>query len=71
MKEKLILWAVEMFVAKLSSEDLKRWIEMGLDILENKVKDTENTVDDMLVTAFAEMVRGSMDMHDEDFEATA
>ena len=66
MKEKMIMWAVEMFISKLTSEDLKKWIEMGLDLLEDKADESANTVDDMLVTAFASMVRGAMDMEDND-----
>ncbi len=68
MKEKLILWAVEMFVEKLSSEDLKKWVELGLDLLEDKAEASENKIDDMLVTSFAAMVRGAMNMEDNDEE---
>lgn len=66
MKEKMIMWAVEMFIAKLSSDDLKKWVEMGLDLMEDKAEESVNKVDDMLVTAFAKMVRGAMDMEDGD-----
>lgn len=66
MKEKMIMWAVEMFITKLSSDDLKKWVEMGLDLMEDKAEESTNTVDDMLVGAFAKMVRGAMDMEDGD-----
>jgi len=70
MKEKMIMWAVEMFVAKLTSDDLKKWIEMGLDLLEDKVEITPNKVDDMLVGAFAKMVRGALGTEDGDEDPT-
>ena len=66
MKEKMIMWAVEMFIERLSSEDLKKWVEMGLDLLEDKAEASANKFDDKLVAAFAAMVRGAMNMEDND-----
>lgn len=66
MKEKMIMWAVEMFISRLSAEDLKKWVEMGLDLLEDKAEESINKFDDKLVTAFAAMVRGAMNMEDND-----
>lgn len=68
MKDKMLLWAVEMFIAKLNSDDLKKWVEMGLDLLEDKAEESANKIDDMLVAGMARMIRGAMDMEDSDNE---
>lgn len=54
MKEKMLTWAVSIILERLKSEDIKRWIDAGLDMLEEKAKATPNKVDDALLKVLRE-----------------
>ena len=66
MKKKMIMWAITMFVERLSSEDMKKWIDMGLDLIEDKVADSESTMDDMIVLPMCKVIREAMSIPDND-----
>ena len=66
MKEKMILWAVSMFLERMSGEDIKKWIDMGLDIIEDKVAESPGKTDDMIVLPICAIVREALSVPDND-----
>lgn len=66
MKEKLILMAVNMFISRMSGEDMKKWIDTGLDIIEEKVKDSPSKTDDMIVLPLCNILREAFSVPDND-----
>ena len=66
MKEQLISMIVSMAVKKMTEEDLKRWADMGLDIIEDTVVGTDNPYDDMVVLPMCSAIRKSFDIPDND-----
>jgi len=66
MKTKLIMWAVTMFIDKLNGEDLKKWIDMGLDMIEDKVEESPSKTDDMIVLPMCKVVREALSVPDND-----
>lgn len=68
MKNKLIMWAVTMFIERLSGEDMKKWIDMGLDLIEDSVEASPNKTDDMIVLPICKLVREALSVPDNDDE---
>ena len=68
MKEKVIMWAVTLFLERLSGEDLKKWIDMGLDLIEDKVASTPSKTDDMIVLPLCKIIREALSVPDNDIE---
>jgi len=66
MKETMISWIMTTIMSKCDSEDLKRWADMGLDILEDKIASTPNKYDDMIVLPMIKLFRISFDIPDND-----
>lgn len=66
MKTKIIMWAVTMFIERLNSDDLKKWIDMGLDMIEDKVEASESKTDDMIVLPLCKIVREALSVPDND-----
>lgn len=66
MKEKLILMAVNMFISRMSGEDMKKWIDQGIDIIEDKVKDSPSKTDDMIVLPLCKILREAFSVPDND-----
>ena len=66
MKDKMIMWAVTMFLERMSGDDLKKWIDMGLDIIEDKVEATPSPTDDMIVLPICKIVREALSVPDND-----
>lgn len=68
MKEKVILWAITMFLERLSSTDIKKWIDMGLDLIEDKVEASVSKTDDMIVLPMCKIIREALSIPDNDEE---
>lgn len=66
MKDKLIVWMFGMVVERLQAEDLKKWVDMALDLVEDKVKSTPNKYDDLIVLPIIELCRKTFDIPDND-----
>lgn len=66
MKEKLIGWLVATMLERLKSEDVKEWIDQGLDMLEDKVAETSNKTDDLIILPLITILRGAMSIPDND-----
>jgi len=66
LKDKAIMWAVSMFLERMNGEDIKKWIDMGLDIIEDKVKESPSTTDDMIVLPICKIVRDALSVPDND-----
>jgi len=66
VKEKLIVWLLTMMVERLKSEDVKNWIDQGLDMLEDKVAETSNKTDDLVILPLIGILRGAMSIPDND-----
>ena len=66
MKEKLIMWVVTLLLEKLSSEEIKEWADKGLDLVEDKVKDSVSTYDDMVVLPLINVIRTAFSIEDDD-----
>ena len=69
MKEKVIMWAVTMFLERLSGEEVKKWIDVGLDMIEDKVEASPSKTDDMIVLPLCKLVREALSVPDNDEEA--
>lgn len=66
MQTKMIMWAVTMFLERLSGEDMKKWIDMGLDLIEDKVAESPSETDDMIVLPMCKIVREALSVPDND-----
>ena len=66
MKEKVIMWVVGIFLERMDGKDMKKWIDLGLDIIEDKVKDTPSTTDDIIVLPICKIVREALSVPDND-----
>lgn len=66
MKEKMVLWVVGMLIERLTSEDVKKWVDIGLDMLEEKIKQTTTTYDDMVVLPLIATMRSAFSIPDND-----
>lgn len=66
MKDKMIVWLLGMITERLGAEDLKKWVDMALDLIEDKVAATPNKYDDMLVLPVIAMCRKAFDIPDND-----
>lgn len=66
MKGKLILWMVGEMLARLKAEDIKGWIDNGLDMLENKIAETPNQTDDAVVLPMIGVLRNALNVPDND-----
>lgn len=54
MKEKMLMWAISILLERLTSENVKRWIDVGLDMLEEKAEQTPNVIDDQVLKVLRE-----------------
>lgn len=52
--------------AVLTPENLKKFVDAGLDAIENAVEGSENTIDDKLVLPICKVIRGTFDIPDND-----
>lgn len=66
MKEKIILMAVNMFISRMSGDDMKIWMDHGIDIIEDKVTASESKTDDMIVLPLCKLVREALTIPDND-----
>ena len=65
-KEFLIQWLVQTLLSKLSAEDLKKFADTGLDMLEAMVKKSPNKIDDAVVLPMCKLIRVAFTIEDED-----
>lgn len=66
MKEKMLLMLVGMMLDKLDPEDVKKWADMGLDMIEDKVAGTETEIDNKVVLPLVNVVRDTFGIEDGD-----
>jgi hypothetical protein len=66
VKEKLIVWLVSIMMQRLKSEDMKKWIDQGLDMLEDKIAETPNKTDDLVLLPLIGIMRDAMSIPDND-----
>jgi hypothetical protein len=66
MKEKIILMIAGMLVERLDPELLKKWADMGLDLLENQIAKSETTMDDKLALPVIAAFREAFNIPDND-----
>ena len=66
MKEKMIMMVVSMLVERLSAADLKKWADMGLDMLENAIAASPSKYDDKLALPIITAVRTAFSIEDND-----
>lgn len=66
MKSKMILWLVGEMLVRLKAEDIKAWIDKGLDMLENKIAETPNQTDDAVVLPMIGVLRNALNVPDND-----
>lgn len=64
IKAAMINMAINFVMARLDSEEVKKWIDMGLDILEDKAEETPNKMDDFAL----KVLREAMSIPDNDEE---
>ena len=66
MKEKMIMMIIGMMLKKLNSEDIKRWMDSGLDMLEEKIKASPNQYDDAICLPLIATMRMAFSIPDND-----
>lgn len=49
MKEKILSYVVTLLLSSLSAEEMKHLLDRAIDIVEQKVADSESQVDDILL----------------------
>lgn len=55
MKEKMLAMLMGFILERLDSEDLKKWADHGLDLLEDAIKKSENKFDDVMLPVIGQM----------------
>lgn len=66
MKEKLIVWMVQLMLDRLNSDEVKMWIDQGLDMMEDAVASSPNKYDDMIVLPLIKVFREATNIPDND-----
>lgn len=65
-KQALIMWVVKLLVERLSGDDIKKWADMGLDLLENKIAASPSKIDDMAILPIIKIIREAFQIEDND-----
>ena len=65
MEKKVASWLIGFLLSRLNSEDVKRFIDKGLDVLEDKIMEEPDTYDD-LVLGVIKLLREMGDIPDND-----
>ncbi len=63
-KKEIVLFLVNLVIEKLSAEDLKKWMDMGLDKLEEKIIESPNKWDDTVGLPFIKLARAAFSLED-------
>lgn len=66
MKEKLLTLLIQGLFAILTPENLKVFMDAGLDAIENLVEGSENKIDDRIVLPICKLIRSTFDIPDND-----
>jgi hypothetical protein len=66
MKEKIMMMVASILLEKLKPETLNKWADYGLDLLEDEIEESENTVDDRLVLPVIRGMREAFKIEDND-----
>ncbi len=66
VKEKMLAWVIQMAMERLTSEDMKAWMDKGLDMLEETIAKSPNQYDDMVGLPLIKLVRDSFSIPDND-----
>jgi hypothetical protein len=66
MKEKIIMMIAAMIIERLDGEALRKWADMGLDMLEDAIENSESTVDDKLAMPVIKAIREGFQIADND-----
>ena len=64
MKEKMIMMIATLLLERLRPEDLKKWADMGLDLLEDAIAASPNEYDDKLALPMIAAVRSAFSIDD-------
>jgi uncharacterized protein YjaG (DUF416 family) len=65
MKTKIIAMILDLISERLSNEDIKIWIDAGLDILEDKIEKSKTKLDDRFILPVIKMCREQLDIPDD------
>jgi len=66
MKSKIVMMIAEMLIAKLDPDDLRKWADAGLDLLEDKIAASETTLDDKMALPVINSFRTAFGIEDND-----
>ncbi len=66
MKEKMLLMLVGIAIEKLDPEDVKKWADMAIDMVEEKIENTETKIDDKVILPLIGIIREAFDIEDND-----
>lgn len=73
MLNSMKLWAIQSLMTalmtQLNPELIRRFVDAGLDAIEDTVAASENTIDDQLVLPLIKQVRVALDLPDNDTPA--
>lgn len=60
MRTAMLLKLLEMLISQIDKEDVNKWLDMGLDVLEEKYKDN------VLIVRVCQLIRMAFDVPDND-----
>jgi hypothetical protein len=65
MKTKIVKMLFDVMIDRLGEEDIKIWIDNGLDILEDKIENSKTKVDDTFILPVINLLRNQLDIPDD------
>ena len=71
MQTTIATWVVQMILARLQSEDVRVWMEHGLDLLEKMIAESPNKYDDIVGLPMIQLFRDSFKLNESDMVAPA
>ena len=66
MKDKMIMYVVSMMLERMTTEDMEKWADMGLDMLEDAIEKSENKWDDKVALPMIKLMRDAFGIEDND-----
>jgi hypothetical protein len=67
MKEQMLKMLITFLLARVSEEDVKKWADMGIDLIEDAVAGSETKLDDEFVLPACSLIRNALQIPDTDY----
>jgi len=67
MKEQMLKMLISFLLARVGEEDVKKWADMGIDLIENAASKSETKIDDEFVLPACSLIRNAFQIPDNDY----